>query len=189
MANTTQKEVVSGLATFRFADDTNTGLHSTASDTVSLLAGGTTVASFTSGAQPFTFDATNTAPRVAKVAITGGTTTATATFAISNPSSTGALILDCFVKTDTASTGAATADIGLGAAATTGNDTIMDGLTINGLSANQISSGRNATDAGTNGVLDLDKPIFWSSTQFVTWQNKADSAGYTGTLYVVYVPV
>lgn len=50
----TKKELVSGLATVSFNEDTNTGVHSSAADTVSLMAGGveTVVATATGVAFP-----------------------------------------------------------------------------------------------------------------------------------------
>ena len=196
----TAKETASGLATVSFNGDTDTGLHSSAADTVSLMAGGTTVASYTAttaqvgatAAGGLTLSATASCVSVLKVAVTGSTTTATATFSIANPFSGGAIIKNAYFLVTAASTGAATVDIGIGAAATTGNDSIIDGATVNGVSANTVLSAQNATDAGTNGVgktATAGKGLYWSSSQFVTFQNKADTTGMTGTLYVTCIPL
>lgn len=193
----TAKETASGLATVSFNDDQDTGLHSSAANTVSLMAGGTTVFSSTasstvvgsnSGATGITFSATENAPRSIKVALTAGSTvTATSTTSIANPIGASAMILGAHVLVTAASTGAATLDVGVGASATTGSDTLMDGITVNGVSANTILSSSNATDAGTNGAAG--KGRLWTSSQFVTVQNKADTTGLTGTLYVTYIPI
>lgn len=193
----TAKEQVSGLATVSFNDDSNTGLHSSAADTVSLLAGGTTVVGGTPTtatlgvltAGGLSLSTTSTAPRVLSVALTGSTTTATATFAIANPFAGGALITKVEVLATVASTGAATADIGVGAAATTGSDIILDGLTLNGVSANSVFSSLNATDDGTNGAMLQGRSTYWAPTEFVTFQNKADTTGFVGKMFVTCYPI
>lgn len=193
----TAKETQSGLATHSFNGDPDTGLHSSASDTVSLLAGGVAVVGGTATtatlgvatAGGLSLSATSTTPRTYQVAITGGTTTASATFALANPFAGGALITKVEVLVTTASTGAATVDIGVGASATTGSDIILDGLALNGTSANDVYSSLNATDDGTNGAMLQGRSTYWGPTQFVTWQNKADTTGFTGKMFVTCYPI
>lgn len=97
------------------------------------------------------------------------------------------MVLGAYILVTAASTGAATLDVGIGASATTGSDTLMDGVVVNGLAANTVVSSVNVTDSGTNGAIG--KGRLWTSSTFVTVQNKADTTGLTGTLYVTYIPI
>lgn len=89
------------------------------------------------------------------------------------------LVLDVFLDITTPATGAATADVGIGATSTTTDDTIMDGVDV-GTAAIFASGGNNA---GINGGVNRKM----TSSQFVTVDWKADAAGLVGTMTVLYV--
>ena len=104
--------------------------------------------------------------------------TAVATGSLANPFGSDVLILAATVRVTTASTGASTVDIGIGAAATTVNDGLLDGLSLATLGLYT-----NAEDAGTNG----EQTMVWGTNQFLNVaEASGDVAGVVGKLFVQY---
>jgi len=97
-----------------------------------------------------------------------------------NPTGREILILDAFLHMTTEATGAATADVGIGATATTSDDTLMDGVDIGAAAILATASNNPGTDGGTGRIV--------ASGEYVTVDWKADPAGGVGILYVLYVP-
>ncbi len=98
-----------------------------------------------------------------------------------NPYAGDILILDAFLDITTKSTSAATADVGIGATATTTGDTLMDAADIGAATALLSASNDAGSNGGNNRVA--------ASGEFVTVDWKADPVGAVGTLYVLYVPI
>lgn len=174
----TKRNTSSGQATYAINGDDNTGIGSSAADTIELLAGGTvatvnssglTVSSgnlFLTGAREIILPTGYENEIVARVSV-DGTAGSTGVFASwANPESGSITITRVTLAILTQSTGASTLDIGTTATnATTSSDNLIDGL-----SAAAAGVFSNATSAGVNGkagqVLAAGK-----------WVNVAESTG------------
>ncbi len=116
-------------------------------------------------------------PLTGVVATTGG---AIAGFA---PNEGGPIIiLRAAVVVQVASTGAATLDVGVGATATTTDDTLIDGCDVH--TAANVSFD-NVTNPGTNGLAGK----YMSASQFITVTGSADTTGLSGFIYVVFIKI
>ncbi len=116
-----------------------------------------------------------------ELAITGGASDANVFEAMANPAGVDIMVLRAWLRITTASTGAATLDIGIATGATTASDVLFDGLSA---AATGIFDSMDGTDNGTNGVA---KPQVWASGSFVTVKEASgDVAGLVGTLYVEF---
>lgn len=141
--------------TYAFNNDADTGLHSSAANTLNLVVGGEEIVEYTSTCKP---------TMVFELDITGGAVTGV--FASSaNPFGYDVMILGAFLQITTQSSGASTLDIGIGANATTSNDGLIDGL-----SAATAGLFTNAEDAGTNGEVSM----LWTTSTFL---NVAEASG------------
>lgn len=89
-----------------------------------------------------------------------------------NTTGRSVLIFNRGIHVLTASTGAATADVGIASTAVT-NDTLIDGQALNGVSANTVVQA-----AGSNGALTRIVP----AGHFVTAFGSAATTGFTGNL-------
>lgn len=170
MSMRTQKETDSGIATYGFKEDTNTGLHSDAADTLQLYAGGSEIAEFSASALPI----------VSVPLAIAGASGSTGVFAsAANPFGYDVVITGAYLQITTQSTGASTLDIGIGANATTSNDGLIDGL-----SAAAAGLFTNFEDAGTNGEVSM----VWGSGQFLNVaEASGDVDGLVATLRVTVV--
>jgi len=115
-----------------------------------------------------------------RVALTAATdNTAGAVASIANPEGAAVLITRAVIYTTTASTGAATLDIGVAANGSTSSDTLFDGLDVN--AAAGVFD--NVDDQGTNGkqgqYLAAGKWITGSATN-------SKATGLAGTYYITY---
>jgi hypothetical protein len=112
-----------------------------------------------------------TVPLTGVAATTGG-----AIAGVLNPFGVDLLIVGTAVRTTTFSTGAANIDVGIGATATTSNDTLIDGLAVG--TAAKTASGDIAH--GTNGL----GVRVWGDDEYLTVTGSADSSGLVGTVDV-----
>lgn len=117
-----------------------------------------------------------------KVSVTGANvTTGGGLAAIANKWGAEVVIVRCALQRTTKSTGAAAADIGVAADATTSSDILIDGVALGATEATED----NVSDGGTNGKARQK----WGSTQFVTMTGAADSTGLVAKLWIeVFVP-
>lgn len=114
------------------------------------------------------------------VALTAATTTTGGAVAsIANPFGFDVFIVRAILDVTTASTGAATLDIGVAANGSTSNDTLIDGKDVNAATG----TFDNITDKGTNGKATKK----WSSSQYVTATASATVAGIVGSLTLLCV--
>lgn len=104
--------------------------------------------------------------------------------AIKNPFGERAIILEAILDVTTPATGAATADIGVAANATTSSDTMFDGKDI-GTAAILASYIVDGVATAGNEVY----PQAIGATAYVTATASADPAGLVGTLQVIFVKV
>lgn len=188
MSMRTQKETDSGIATYGFKEDTNTGLHSDAADLVQVLCGGTEVVEFGSAATTLSSTVTtidgDTSLNIqiggtevmeynsavlpggyVSLAVAGASGSSGVFASAANPFGYDVIITGAYLRITTQSTGASTLDIGIGADATTSDDGLIDGL-----SAATAGLFTNFEDAGTNGEVS----IVWGSSQFL---NVAEASG------------
>lgn len=169
MSMRTQKETESGIATYGFKEDTNTGLHSDAADKVQLYAGGSEIAEFSASALPVAS---------VEINITGQSGTGIKS-STANPFGYDVMILGAYAQVTTEATGAATVDAGVAADAVTSNDTTFDGLDV-GSAAGLFT---NFEDAGTNGEVSK----LWGSSQFFNVNANADIAGLVANIRLLVV--
>ena len=119
------------------------------------------------------------------VPVTGTTsTTGGAMCSVANPEGATVYILRSYLVVTTASTGAATINVGVGATATTDASDMISALAINGAITNKIYNG-NTIQATTK--TEVTAPAAWTATTFVNATGSASSAGFTGTLYIEYI--
>lgn len=119
-----------------------------------------------------------------RYALTAGTTTAGGDIlGIANPEGADLLITRFIVDVTTKTTGAATADFGIAAAATTSSDTLLDEVNLGAAAA--VFDSADATDQGTNGKASRK----WGSAQYLTGTPSASAAGLVGYVYIEYVRV
>lgn len=114
--------------------------------------------------------------RKALTAVT--TTTAGGVVAVANPEGVPLIITRAVLYIPTASTGAATVDLGVAADATTSADNLIDGVSVAATGAKD-----NISDAGTNGKARQ----IWGVSQYVTGTASATLAGMVGYLYIEYL--
>lgn len=185
----TSKTTSASTPAVSFNDDRDTGLHSSAANTISLVAGGTETVTSTGALttlgpgggvslssvygipQTYRFDFSSASNQTG--VITGGS--------LANPFGTTVIITRAIYRASTASTGACTLDIGLAADATTSADTTFDGLNANA-TAGTVSDSMNATTAGTNGLVKAQP---WSATQcFNVAEASGDSTGLVASVWL-----
>jgi hypothetical protein len=182
MAARTKKSTVSGEATWGFQDDRDTGIHSAAANQVAIMAGGSTIETYTTSGSTYTGDKAITGNltvtgqvynasgnfRVPQawtlssvVSSIADATTQGGFFAISNPFGANVLIQNVIFNLGTAASSAtATVDIGTTTASNSSSDNLMDGLVITtaGVFQNDVDF------QGTNGKTSQK----WTSNTFVT---------------------
>lgn len=173
------------LPTFSFVGDTNTGINSSAADSVQMVAGGlvgvnvtdTSVILAPAGVASATFTATNFPINVSRVALAAADT-AGGVFAWANPYGGNIIVTAVVVNVTTQSSGACTLDVGVAADGTTLNDTIIDGVSVATTGAKDSQK-----DAGTNGAGAAQV----TSTQYVTGSVASGaSSGLVGYAYIYW---
>ena len=125
------------------------------------------------------------AVRVVRINLTPATgTTAGSLGYILNPFGEAAVVMECILNVATPATGAANADIGVGATAATTGDTLIDGVDI-GTAAILMTSMESLIAATGNaaGVVPI------AAGEYVTVNQSASSVGLIGTLSVLFVKV
>lgn len=198
MAARTRKSLVSGEATWSFNDDKDTGVHSSAANTVELMAGGSTpvtvtasnvdiAGSLTVSGRIYNDAGSYRIPQTyvlsSVVSSIAATTTAGGFFAISNPFGADVLIQNVIVNLGTAASSAtATVDIGTAAASNTSSDNLFDGLVITtaGVFQNDVDF------QGTNGKTSQK----WASNGFVTGTVATGNvSAAVASVYVTAIPI
>jgi len=198
MSAHTTKNPTSGLATWSFNGDTDTGIDSSAANQVEIMAGGSTIQTFTTTGATFTGDQAITGNltltgqaynasgnfRVPQawtltsvVSSIAGTTTGGGFFAVSNPFGADVLLTAVIVNLGTAATSAtATVDIGTTTASNSSADNLIDGLVITtaGVFGNDVDF------QGTNGKVHQK----WASDKFVT--GTVATGNVTGAVASIY---
>lgn len=112
-------------------------------------------------------------------AVTG--TTVGGMLQLANPFGQTVYILDVLLDVTTEATGAATADVGVAADASTGSDTLLDGVDVG--SAAILAN--NIDNKGTNGRRSRK----WTASQYINGTASATLAGLVGTYYItVLIP-
>jgi hypothetical protein len=154
--------------TYGFKDDTDTGFHSSAANTLNVVAGGAEIGEWSASALPsMTVVVDLTAGD--GVGVVSGT---------ANPFGYNVVITNLTLVVSTASTGACTVDIGVGA-----SDTSNDGL-IDGLSVAATGAFSSAVSGGTNGKGAQS----WSTTTYLNVaEASGDITGFVGKLYATCV--
>lgn len=110
---------------------------------------------------------------LATVATAGGV------LSVANPENTSILVDRVILDVTTASTGAATVDVGVAANGTTSSDTLLDGLDVN----TATGTFDNVDSQGTNG----NSVVKVTSSQFITAsQASGDVTGLVGKYYIRY---
>ena len=199
MAAHTKKNTTSGLATWSFNDDTDTGIDSDAANQLDFMVGGTVIESLTasgpaitgaldvsgnilSGGQIYNDSGSHRNVQgyyyASVVSSIAGTTTAGGLFAASNPFGADVLITGFALNVGTAATSAtATADFGVGAASNTSYENLMDGavLTATGTFGNDVDG------QGTAGKTFVK----WASNHFIT--GTVASGNVSGLVSSIYV--
>ena len=99
--------------------------------------------------------------------------------ALANPEEVDLLITRAVLDITTPATGAANADVGVAADATTSADTLIDGADV-GTAAAIFD---NIDDQGVNGEATL----LWPADGFVTVTGSASTAGLEGDLFLQYI--
>lgn len=118
---------------------------------------------------------------VCSLALAGGAGQTTVWTGLLNPAGCDVQITRAWIRVTTASTGASTVDVGIGATIATAGDTLLDGIS---LASTGFKDSFNDTDNGTNGVA---KPQVWAAGEYVTvGEASGDVAGLVGTLYIEY---
>ncbi len=117
-----------------------------------------------------------------KKALTASTTTAGGdALGVLNPEGADVIITKLVLDVTTPATGSATVDIGVGATATTSDDTLLDGVNV-GAAAILAD---NIDNQGTNGKSVLA----WGSAEYLTVSPSATLAGLEGNVYVEWIRV
>lgn len=112
-----------------------------------------------------------------KAALTASTTTTGGdALSLLNPEGEDLIVTRCLIDVTTPATGAATADVGIGATATTSDDTLLDGVDI-GTAAILAD---NIENPGTNGKA----LVKWPADEYLTVSPSASLAGLVGSAYV-----
>ena len=124
--------------------------------------------------------------KVAKVALAAeASPTAGGVFSWQNPESVSVLT-GVILDVTTSATGAATADVGKAANATSSSDTLLDGVDV-GTAAGTFSS-TDSGDSGTNGKAFQTLDPKDGTNDYMTGTASADSSGVVGNAYIVYIP-
>lgn len=174
MSLRTKKETVSGYATYGFASDENTGIHSAAADHIALRAGGVDVLEYGTNASSKVKRLIQ-CERVALAAVD----TAGGVFAWANPTGSTVMITGLAVDVTTVTSGACTIDCGVATDGTTLSDTLIDGAST-ATTARVID---NIKDTGTNGT-SMQR---CTSSQYVTGSVASGaSAAIVGYAYIYY---
>jgi hypothetical protein len=106
-------------------------------------------------------------------------TTGGAVASVKNPEGADLLITRVVLRTTAFSTGAADLNIGIGATATTEDDTLIDGIAV----GTAVKIADNIKEKGTNG---LERKL-WPAAHFLTVTGSATTAGLAGKVYVEYI--
>lgn len=97
-----------------------------------------------------------------------------------NPEGADLIVTNCVIETSVVATAACTLDVGIAAAATTLNDTLIDGQDVNAA----IGIFDNTDDQGTNGK----KSQSWDSDEYFTISVASGaSAGLVGFVYIEFI--
>lgn len=107
-------------------------------------------------------------------------TSATQALALANPEGRDLYVRRVILVVGTASSGAATLDIGIAANGTTSADNLLDGITTTPAGVTD-----NLTAPGTNGKAGRK----WGATEYLTATASATLAGLVGELIIDYVPL
>lgn len=119
------------------------------------------------------------------VQLTGGTATAGGGVAsVANPEGVTLKVIESYLWVQTASTGAANLNVGIGTAATHDASDIISALAMNGVSADTLYNGGTVTHASKTAI---STPIDWTSTRFLNATGSASTAGLDATLFVRYL--
>lgn len=102
-----------------------------------------------------------------------------------NPEDRPIIVTRIVLDVTTKSTGAATADFGPAANATTSSDTLLDGVDV-GTAAGVFD---NIENQGTNGKSTARLDENGGTTDYITGSGVADPAGLVGNAYIWYVVV
>lgn len=103
-------------------------------------------------------------------------TTGGAVLSVLNPFGEDVVVTNTVLLVTTKSTGAANANIGIGAAATTDGDNLLDGVDV-GTAAGVFDA---AEDGGTNGRTRQ----LWESDQYLNVTGSDTTAGLVGKLFI-----
>jgi hypothetical protein len=104
-------------------------------------------------------------------ALTAATTTAVGgVLKLKNLTGVDILVTDVVMQITTASTGAATIDVGVDDAGDTSNDTLIDGM-----NAQTVKAQNNRSQAGTNGGMAV-----WKNGKYIVATASATTAGMVG---------
>jgi hypothetical protein len=106
--------------------------------------------------------------------------------AVANPEGVEVMILKSSLLVLTASTGAATYDIGVAADAATASHDIVDDFDVNGAAANTWYNGHARENTAKTAHT---APAAWTADKFVTITGTGSSAGFTGKLFLEYYRV
>jgi len=101
---------------------------------------------------------------------------------VANPEGLPLIITDVKIYVSTASTGAATINVGINASPTTSDTDLISALAINGAIAGLAYHGMTALAA--KGAAQV-----WGAADYITATGSADSSGFRGRLYISYVRV
>lgn len=119
------------------------------------------------------------------VQITGGTATAGGGLAsVANPEGVSVMVVESWLWVETASTGSANINVGIGAAATTDASDIISALAVNGVSADTVYTGGTVTHASKTA---LSTPALWTTSKYLNVTGSASTAGLDATLFVRYL--
>ena len=122
--------------------------------------------------------------KVAKIALAAEASPANGgMFSWQNPESV-AVLATVILDVTTQATGAANADVGRAANATTSADTLLDGIDIGAAAI----VGNAFDNEGTNGKGWQRLDANGGTNDYVTGTASADSSGLVGSAYVIYVP-
>jgi hypothetical protein len=195
MSMKTKRVSSSTLPTYGFSDDPDTGVGSSAANTVGLIAGGATIAEASSTGLAVTgtvvatggISTSSSTARVEQVAVqslTGAALNA-AVVGWQNPTGSDILVTRVILNLTTVATAACTLDVGVTAvSATTTSDTLLDGIDANA-AIGVFDSMNAALDAGANAKAQLV-----SAGKWVTFDEKTgDATGLVAKAYIFYVVV
>lgn len=121
----------------------------------------------------------------ATVQITGGTATAGGGVAsVANPEGVNLYVLRSLLLVETASTGSANINIGIGTSSTHDASDIISALAMNGVSANTLYNGGTIVHDTKTAI---STPIAWDSDNYLNVTGSASTVGLDATLFVEYI--